>query len=155
MRAALRNLRPFRLPSLLALAILAGCAQAKTEAPTAAEAPPAASSPEPVAVAESPTPAPTATAAAPAARPFEPPFPQRDERFVPPDLSSLSRAPVRVEGRDVVVRGFVNFEGPKVVLEIDGEVRVLAEGDQHRGVEVLSIAPPEVNLQSDSRRWTM
>jgi hypothetical protein len=119
---------------------------APIEAPSAAAEPPVAVAPTAIAGATPPTDTQGA---------FQPPFPQREELFLPPDLSSLARLPDRLDGQDVVVRGFVNFQGQRVVLEINGAVRVLKEGEQHQGVEVRSIAPPAVSLQRGSHRWTL
>jgi hypothetical protein len=63
-------------------------------------------------------------------------------------------SPNRVDGPDVAVRGFMNLDGQHVVLEINGTVHVIAEGQQQGGVEVLSIAPPRVVLQRRGERWT-
>jgi len=49
--------------------------------------------------------------------------------------------------------GFVNVEGQRVVLSIDGLVASIAEGDTQRGIEVVSIQPPSVVLQRGRQRW--
>jgi hypothetical protein len=84
--------------------------------------------------------------------PFQPPFPNRQEIFAPPEIGDR-RALERGEARLAVVRGFIQFRGQRVVLEIGDEVRVLAEGDRHRGLEVIGIAPPNVTLRRGGTRW--
>lgn len=130
--------------------VMSGCAkapssQASAEQPALAEnAAAVMTPPAPIALAT-----PTAVEA-----PFEPPFPERQELFIPPDLSTLTQIPTQLEGTDLVVRGFANFEGPRVILEIDGKVRVLKEGEEFRGIQVTSITPPMISLQRGGQRWT-
>jgi hypothetical protein len=94
---------------------------------------------------------PQAMPARPAGRPFEPPYPDRHELFAPPDPAQVSqqRTPL-----SVALRGFVEFEGRCVLLEIDGKVNVLRAGQECQGIEVISIDPPGVTLQSGGHRWT-
>lgn len=54
----------------------------------------------------------------------------------------------------VELKGFVNVDGPRVVLSIDGVVAPLAEGGEKYGVQVISIHPPSVVLQRGRSRWT-
>jgi hypothetical protein len=86
--------------------------------------------------------------------PFQPPYPNRTELFIPPDLTHFAHLPDRVDGPSVAVRGFMSLDGQRVVLEINGAVHILAEGEQEGGVEVVSIAPPRVVLQRRGERWT-
>jgi hypothetical protein len=88
------------------------------------------------------------------AEPFQPPYPNRAELFIPPDLTHVVRAPSSIDGPDVAVRGFMSLDRQHVVLEINGAVHVLEEGEQHAGVQVVSIAPPRVVLQRRGERWT-
>jgi hypothetical protein len=48
----------------------------------------------------------------------------------------------------------MNLDGQHVVLEINGAVHILEEGQQQSGVEVVSITPPRVVLQRRGERWT-
>jgi hypothetical protein len=85
---------------------------------------------------------------------FAPPFPDRQELFVPPQRA---QGTVRVEdqnGESVELKGFVNVDLPRVVLSIDGVISPIHEGGEKYGVEVISIQPPSVVLQRGRRRWT-
>jgi hypothetical protein len=86
--------------------------------------------------------------------PFQPPYPNRTELFIPPDLTYTARTPDRVDGPNVAVRGFMSLDRQRVVLEINGAVHILEEGEQQAGIEVVSIAPPRVVLQRRGERWT-
>lgn len=95
-----------------------------------------------------------AAAQAAVARKFTPPFPNRVDLFEPP-----KRDEGRVHRGDnteelVELKGFVNVDGPRVVLSIDGVVAPLAEGGEKYGVQVISIHPPSVVLQRGRSRWT-
>jgi hypothetical protein len=89
------------------------------------------------------------------AEPFQPPYPERTELFIPPDLTNVVRAPSTTAGPSIAVRGFMNLDGRHVLLEIDGAVHVLGEGKQQGGVQVVSIAPPRVTLERRGERWTV
>jgi hypothetical protein len=131
-------------PWLLAAALVSGCAENEPAAPPAEAVP---------AMAEA-APLPENAAVEIAEEQFTPPYPNRTELFIPPDLSTLAHLPTRSDGPNVVVRGFANVGGPRVVLEIDGKVRILAEGEKFEGMEVVAITPPMVSLQSGGDRWT-
>ena len=53
----------------------------------------------------------------------------------------------------VELLGFVRVDRARAVLEINGEISPLAEGDNHYGIEVISIQPPTVVLQRGRQRW--
>jgi hypothetical protein len=86
---------------------------------------------------------------------FQPPYPDRTELFIPPDLNHLTAAPSSMAGPSVAVRGFMNLDGQHVVLEIDGAVYVLEEGKKQGGVQVVSIEPPRVTLERRGERWSV
>ena len=87
---------------------------------------------------------------------FVPPYPDRRELFVPPDgvHPELARA-VRRRAGSIRLKGFVQVDGLRALVEIDDEVAALAVGETHRGVRVLEIRPPEATFQRGSRRWTI
>jgi len=90
----------------------------------------------------------------PVADAFESPFPDRVELFVAPRRRGRG-VKKSADGVDNAVEllGFVNVDGQRVVLSIDGLVSPLAEGSQEAGIEVISIQPPAVVLQRGRQRW--
>jgi len=90
----------------------------------------------------------------PVADAFESPFPDRVELFVAPKRRGRG-VKKSADGVDNAVEllGFVNVDGQRVVLSIDGLVSPLAEGSQEAGIEVISIQPPAVVLQRGRQRW--
>lgn len=148
----------------LCIAIVAGGCKSSTE--VAVEVPPVADAPAPPA---SETPAPPAAEPTPAAaagatgvaaetkhavaQNFTPPFPERVELFSPP---KRALATVRKEddgGTTVELKGFVNVNGPRAVLSIDGVIAIIPEGGEKYGVQVMSIDPPSAVLQRGKARW--
>ncbi len=98
----------------------------------------------------------TGTAApdsAPAKVAFEPPFPDRTNLFQAPKRQGR-RSSVSNDKSESAVQllGFVDVNGPRVALSIDGLVTTAAEGDTHFGIEVISIKPPAVLLQRGRQR---
>ncbi len=152
-----RYLRSTLTPAVLAAALLltsGGCgadvppvSAATPLAPVARTSPP--TQPQPAAA----PPASTPSAVAPE-QPFQPPYPHRTELFLPPDLSTMARLPSTGDGPSVVVRGFANLDGPRVVLEIDDTVQILAVGEEYAQLQVVAITPPRVTLQRRGERWT-
>lgn len=90
----------------------------------------------------------------PEAASFEPPFPDRVELFVAPKRRGRGEKQ-SANGIDNAVEllGFVNVDGQRVILSIDGLVSPLAEGSHEAGIEVISIQPPAVVLQRGRQRW--
>ncbi len=86
---------------------------------------------------------------------FEPPFPGHMNLFQAPKRQG--RGGIAKSGGQsetaVELLGFVNVNGQRVALSIDGLVTTIAEGDQAYGIEVLSIQPPSVFLQRGKQRW--
>jgi hypothetical protein len=153
--------------ALFACSLAGGCSQAEPEFisnPTAA--PPAAT---PVAGAQTfpvllpttanaapvPADAPVLTdaPAPPPADPYQPPFPDRIELFVPPKRQAGSIAADGGGNDGVVLKGFVRVDKPRAVLLIDGQAVSMAAGESLFGVEVISIAQPNVLLQRGRQRW--
>jgi hypothetical protein len=100
-------------------------------------------------VPETPSPATDSTAE------FDPPFPARTELFAPP--RGAGQGTVRRDeehGETIELKGFVDVNGPQVVLAIDGVISPIPEGGEKYGVQVISINPPQVVLQRGRSRWT-
>lgn len=85
---------------------------------------------------------------------YRPPFPTRRDLFSPARRVTASTRGGRDSGDSVVLKGFADVGGQKVVLDIDGVITPLAIGTERYGVEVISIKPPEVVLQRGRSRWT-
>ncbi|NUQ65902.1 MAG: hypothetical protein HUU20_25855 [Pirellulales bacterium] len=85
---------------------------------------------------------------------FAPPFPQRQELFVPPDQTIAAKTVRQVGGAEVALKGFVDFEGRCAVLEINGSIVCLREGQEQHGIAVIAVDPPQVTLQYQGRQWT-
>ena len=85
---------------------------------------------------------------------FNPPFPDRTKLFQAPKRQGGSRVNSHDPSESSVeLLGFVNVNGPRVALSINGLVTTVAEGDTQQGVEVISIQPPAVVLQRGRQRW--
>lgn len=87
---------------------------------------------------------------------FQTPFPLREDPFRQPRIEQ-SRAG-STDSRDktaspVALRGFVNVDGQRALLEIDDSLFAVSEGEEKEGVTVLEIAPPRVTLQRGRVRW--
>ncbi|HZZ73529.1 MAG TPA: hypothetical protein VFE24_14850 [Pirellulales bacterium] len=85
---------------------------------------------------------------------FHAPFPQREELFQPPNHKGLTKAQRDEVHTEVILKGFVNVDGTKALLSINGKVASMSAGETQFGVELVSIAPPQVTLQRGRVRWT-
>lgn len=85
---------------------------------------------------------------------FTPPFPERTDPFEPPKRAQTMVRRGDNPGETVELKGFVDVDGPRVVLAIDGIIAPLPEGGEKYGVRVISIQPPSVVLQRGRSRWT-
>jgi len=85
---------------------------------------------------------------------FEYPFPDREDLFLPPVKKPPTRETRPESDEDVVLMGFADVGGARVVLKIDGIVTPLRAGESRGDVRVLAIDPPKVNLQRGERQWT-
>lgn len=93
-------------------------------------------------------------AAADQAAAYEPPFPDRTELFVVPQHQENRRITVDGQAEESVkLVGFVDVDGPRVVLSINGLILTIAEGTTHNGLEVISIQRSAVVLQRGRERW--
>jgi hypothetical protein len=85
---------------------------------------------------------------------FNPPFPARTELFAPPRGGQGTVRRDEEHGETIELKGFVDVNGPQVVLAIDGVISPIPEGGEKYGVQVISINPPQVVLQRGRSRWT-
>ena len=87
---------------------------------------------------------------------YEPPYPDRNQLFQSPRVrrSSLAGRGTRHSAQRVQLRGFVNLDGIRAILIVNGETNSMAAGDVSDGIEVISINPPRVTLQRSRVRWT-
>jgi hypothetical protein len=87
---------------------------------------------------------------------FAPPYPDRKNPFSRPGTAGSTASPLRdaTAAGDIQLRGFANVGGPRVLLVLRGKAVSLRVGDEHAGVKVLAISPPEVTLQVGERTWT-
>jgi len=137
--------------------VAAGCHSSEEPAPAAvavAAAPAHAAAPAKPAVAVPHTPQladPNVTSAHVAE--FKPPFAER-ELFEPPKRSQGTVRRDEEQGQTVELKGFINVDGPRVVLSINGVISIIPEGGEKYGVHVNAIQPPVVVLQRGRNRWT-
>ncbi len=89
-----------------------------------------------------------------AAEEFDPPFPNRTTLFEPPRGGQNTVRRDEEYGETIELKGFVDVNGPQVVLAIDGILSPIPEGGEMYGVQVISIHPPSVVLQRGRNRWT-
>jgi hypothetical protein len=99
-------------------------------------------------------PTPAVAEQSPAVHAFTPPFPNRVDLFQPPKRAEGTQHRGETNEGLVELKGFVNVDGPRVVLSIDGAIAPLPEGGEKYGVQVISINPPSVVLQRGRSRWT-
>jgi hypothetical protein len=90
------------------------------------------------------------------ARPtYQWPNPDRSEIFLPPASKPVNGAVDSRNEYGVALIGFANVDRKQVLLEIDGILAPLAEGDSRGELQVLSIDPPQVTLKRGYREWTV
>jgi hypothetical protein len=85
---------------------------------------------------------------------YTPPFPERQELFLPPQRTLNTARREDEHGETVELKGFIDVDGPRVILSIDGVISSVPEGGEKYGVQVISINPPTVVLQRGRRPWT-
>ena len=98
--------------------------------------------------------APVSTEQEPANTTLEYPSPGREEIFLPPVKQPLADQRSSDSGEGVVLMGFADVDGARVILRIDGIITSLRAGESRGDVSVLSIDPPKVTLQRAGRQWT-
>lgn len=85
---------------------------------------------------------------------FQPPFPDRQELFLPPKGRPSTAAVRPSSNSEVLLKGFANPGDLHALLTIDGIVTPLRAGQSRGGIRVLDISPPEVTLRRGNRQWT-
>jgi hypothetical protein len=85
---------------------------------------------------------------------FHPPFPDREELFLPPTDGSTEPKTGRPAESGVVLKGFANLDGSRALLTIDGKFVALKAGESRGDVKVISIDPPQVTFRQGNRRYT-
>lgn len=92
----------------------------------------------------------------PSDAPYKPPFPEREDPFLRPDMTKVAsaKATTGTETFDVRLKGFINVDGMQALLVLDGKLIQVAEGDVREGIQVIQVAPPQVVLQRGRTRWT-
>ncbi|MEX2317820.1 MAG: hypothetical protein WD669_11750 [Pirellulales bacterium] len=141
----------------------AGCSSSTEEAqapPADADAAAVSAASDNSAPAADAAPAPAAEVASPtqvvATQPaFTPPFPNRLDLFEPPKRAQGTVRRDEESGATVELKGFINVNGPRVLLSIDNVIAPIAEGEEKYGVKVLSIDAPSVVLQRGRNRLTL
>ncbi len=91
--------------------------------------------------------------AASTSKTFKPPFAGREELFLPPTNAPAETAPPRSRS-GVVLKGFVNVDGLRALVLVDGQLRSLAAGESRDGLEVVALEPPSVTLRREGRQWS-
>lgn len=84
---------------------------------------------------------------------FDPPYPHRADMFAKPRISQLPESTQRLDESGVVLKGFINVNGVRALLEINGVVKTLGEGQAHDGLTVVKINQPTVTLQRGRVQW--
>jgi hypothetical protein len=87
---------------------------------------------------------------------FDLPYPDRSQLFQSPKVrrSAVAKRGTQENSQRVRLKGFVNLDGIRAILVVNGETTSLAAGDKSQGIEVISIKPPRVTLQRGRVRWT-
>lgn len=85
---------------------------------------------------------------------FRPPYPNREELFVPPskEIRTTAESQGTVSGLRLV--GIADMDGPRAILEIEGVVTTMTSGEERHGIKVVSIGRMEVVLERNGRTWT-
>lgn len=94
----------------------------------------------------------------PAPRDFVPKNPGRRNPFEMDVQQPAPSEAAAVQGigsaSQIVVMGFADVGTSRVMLQIGEQTKILKQGDKFRGVEIVSIAPPNVELKMDNLSWT-
>lgn len=88
---------------------------------------------------------------------YEFPYPYRETIFQAPrdvGYATAVATPVMMPG-EVELKGFISVDVPKAILKRSGELAWVSAGDAVWGIEIVSIAPPEVTLRQDDEEWTL
>jgi hypothetical protein len=86
------------------------------------------------------------------------PFPHRTNPFALPNADNAATAAklrVTVKQAEERLLGFIDVDGRKALLQIDGQVWAARPGDSRNGIEVVDIAPAQVTLRRDGATWQL
>ena len=86
------------------------------------------------------------------------PFPHRTNPFALPNADSaatVAKQRATVKKADERLLGFIDVDGRKALLQIDGKLWTAQQGDSRNGIEVVEIAPAEVTLRRDGATWQL
>jgi len=85
---------------------------------------------------------------------YLPPFPNRTDLFAAPQRQGGRRVSAEGDALNAIeLVGFVNVNGLRAVLSINGLEMPIGEGDTRDGIEVISIQEKSVVLQRGRQRW--
>lgn len=85
---------------------------------------------------------------------FRPPYPHRVDPFEfvkEPVVEKL----LDTSGSKIRVIGFIDVDSKQVILSIDGQTRIVKEGETIGGVQVMAIESPNVRLRNLYQTWTV
>ncbi|MEM9644582.1 MAG: hypothetical protein AAF989_06285, partial [Planctomycetota bacterium] len=89
---------------------------------------------------------------------YQPPYPDRLDPFSLPEPSGRAAeqaaGEASVAAKQVVVMGFADLESPRVILKIGKQTKVMKVNDVAKGIRVLKIEPPRVQLTMENLTWT-
>ena len=98
---------------------------------------------------------------------FVPPFPERIDLFSPPKVVipvvTKDAEPAEEQTEDVAPQtppalrllGFVEVEGLKALLTVEGELQVVTIGDSVSGVEIIAVEAPIVTLKHGDNQFQL
>ncbi len=85
---------------------------------------------------------------------YRPPFPDRTDLFAAPQRQGRRRVSAKGDSlNSIELIGFINVNGLRAVLSINGLEMPVAEGSTRDGIEVISIQEKSVVLQRGRQRW--
>lgn len=97
-------------------------------------------------------------AVAPAAEKYVGPFPHRTNPFALPNTESAATAAKQretVKQAEERLLGFINVDGRKALLQVDGKIWAAQKGDTRDGIEVVDVTPADVTLRRDGATWQL
>jgi hypothetical protein len=89
---------------------------------------------------------------------FVGPFPHRTNPFALPNAdhaASVAKVRANEKRSDERLLGFVDVDGRKALLQIDGQVWAARAGESRDGIEVVEIAPAHVTLRRQGATWNV
>ncbi len=95
----------------------------------------------------------TSPADVPLPEPFEPPYPLRDNLFRRPAVESAPQLVRQTDEQEIVLKGFINVDEIRALLEIDGRVTAIPAGGSVGDIRLESISPHGVTLKKGRAQW--